>query len=201
MNKTTNQILKQVEGLPTLVDKLRFIEDRFPTDEDTLKQVVQRVQREAVEQELPLFAEHIEIPEVEKLSGIDTYDVIAYQVANVSQYSDFVIRQYAQNPKVSKAIRGYRFSGIFNKDRKPWNWGRSKNHYSELMGDGKPIKSPVPKVSRSIKEIFCKVGVPQIEPEGKFTEEDLKHPIAYLDKKIHKYCRRVENRACRLGLE
>jgi len=188
-----NQILEQIEGMPTLVGKLRFIEGIFPTDDASLKKVAQKAQIASIEKEMPLFAGHIEVPEVTEMSRIDVWCTIAHQVGFASHYSDLTIEQYSQNPVVSGALQGDRVYKRFNKDRRRWE--QNKGNYAELIGNEKPKKSPRPKVSKDIRRIFYKAGLDSSLAKKCFAQKELGHPVVYLDKKIYEARRREVNRS------
>lgn len=186
-----NQILKQVEELPTLVDKLRFVEETFPIEGDALEKAFQEALTLSLKRQFPLFAEQIKPSEPKELSGAEDYIAIAYQILHVNKYSDIIIEQYSQNPIISKALQGDSLPKIFNGDRKKWT--DNKNKYTELVGDEKPKKSPKLRVSRVVELLFSRIGVDPDLSRRKFTKKELNHPIAYLHKKLSQYNRRQEN--------
>ena len=72
-----NQILKQVEELPTLVNKLRFVEETFPTEGDVLEKAFQEALTLSLKRQFPLFAEQIKPSEPRKLSAEATTETVA----------------------------------------------------------------------------------------------------------------------------
>lgn len=151
---THDKILENLERLPTLVDKLRFIETSLPTDEKTLKQIAHEVRIEAYKQEMPLFADlaEEEVLEVTGLSGAEVYGCLAVQVLRISYYCDAVIESYKSNPIVAEALSGKSISNRFNRDRKIWRWNKNEVHYRELIGDQKPKEGLIAFLNNQINQ-------------------------------------------------
>ncbi len=188
-----NQIMEQVEKLPTLVNKLRFVDENFPTDNDVLKKAYQKALTLSLKRQFPLFAKQIKPSEPRELSGAETYIAIAYQMLHINHYSDVIIESYSSNPVVSYALQKPRphISERFNKDRK--NWEENAHMYAGLVGSRKLKKSPIPKISRKIRWLFMGQGFDPSMAKKTFTKRESKHPIAYLDKKLFQFHQRKEN--------
>src|SRR3989344_1062185 len=100
INGKLNQVEQHVNGLPTLIEKLRYIETSFPTDDDTLKKVARQAQMAEFQHAAPLFADAAEqaVPDVTELSGFGVYAAMAVQGLLSTTCYDKVIKSYQHNP-------------------------------------------------------------------------------------------------------
>lgn len=195
-------ISQQLDTLPTLVEKLRFIEKSFPTDDETLKQVAREAGLMQYKHEMPLFADQAEteVPEVTELSVLDVYAGLAILVSIATHYFDAAIQAYSGNPLIADAIAGKPLHKRFNSDRK--NWEDNKTQYTDLIGESDPGKVSNPRVPKKTADlmdrIFMAAGIPltgKIESTPcDFIKKQLEHPIAFIENQIYHYNQRIRNR-------